>query len=70
MKAFIAISTFICAWVWIVHSGQIDNSKKVAVHDYALEEIKQILNTHTEKLEVIRGSQYEILRQIDSLKEK
>ena len=71
MKIFFAVSAFICTWVWIVHSGQIDNSKKVAIHDYALEEIKQILNTHTEKLEIIRGSQYEILSEIAQLmKEK
>ena len=70
MKIFLAVSAFICTWVWIVHSEVIDMGEDVAEHDYAVNDIKEILETHTEKLEIIRGSQYEILRQIDSLKEK
>ena len=71
MKIFFAVSAFIFTWVWIVHSEVIDMGKEVAVHDYALFEIKEILNLHTEKLEIIRGSQYEILSEIAQLmKEK
>tara|TARA_Y100001973_G_C5183868_1_gene326595 strand:+ start:1137 stop:1358 length:222 start_codon:yes stop_codon:yes gene_type:complete len=44
--------------------------KEQAVLSYQIDAVLEKLVLHTEKLEIIQGSQYEILRQIDSLKEK
>ena len=44
--------------------------KEKAVMSYQIDTILERLVIHTEKLEIIQGSQYEILRQIDSLKEE
>ena len=44
--------------------------KEQAVLSYQIDTVLKKLVLHTEKLEIIQGSQYEILRQIDSLKEK
>ena len=44
--------------------------EEVPVMSYQIDTILERLDLHTEKLEIIQGSQYEILRQIDSLKEK
>ena len=44
--------------------------KEQAVMSYQIDTILERLDIHTEKLEIIQGSQYEILRQIDSLKEE
>ena len=61
---------FIMAWVWTIHSEVWSMSEEVAVMEYQLTKIHEKLDWHTEKLEIIQGSQYEILRQIDSLKEE
>ena len=42
--------------------------KEQAVLNYQIDTVLKKLVLHTEKLEIIQGSQYEILRQIDSLK--
>ena len=42
--------------------------KEQAVLSYQIDTVLKKLVLHTEKLEIIQGSQYEILRQIDSLK--
>ena len=44
--------------------------KEQAVLSYQIDTVLKKLILHTEKLEIIQGSQYEILRQIDSLKEE
>ena len=44
--------------------------KEQAVLSYQIDTVLKKLVLHTEKLEIIQGSQYEILRQIDSLKEE
>ena len=44
--------------------------KEQAVLSYQIDTVLEKLVLHTEKLEIIQGSQYEILRQIDSLKEE
>ena len=44
--------------------------KEQAVIGYQIDTVLKRLDLHTEKLEIIQGSQYEILRQIDSLKEE
>ena len=44
--------------------------KEQAVLNYQIDTVLKKLVLHTEKLEIIQGSQYEILRQIDSLKEE
>ena len=59
---------FIMAWVWTIHSEVWSMNEEVAVMEYQLTKIHEKLDWHTEKLEIIKGSQYEILRQIDSLK--
>ena len=44
--------------------------KEQAVMSYQIDAVLEKLVLHTEKLEIIEGSQYEILKQIDSLKAK
>ena len=44
--------------------------KEQAVLSYQMDAVLEKLVLHTEKLDIIQGSQYEILRQIDSLKEE
>jgi hypothetical protein len=44
--------------------------KEQAVLSYQIDAVLEKLVLHTEKLEIIQGSQYEILRQIDNLKEE
>ena len=44
--------------------------KEQAVLSYQIDTVLKKLVLHTEKLEIIQGSQYEILRQIDSLMEE
>ena len=44
--------------------------KEQAVLNYQIDTVLKKLVLHTEKLEIIQGSQYEILMQIDSLKEE
>ena len=44
--------------------------KEQAVLSYQIDTVLKKLVSHTENLEIIQGSQYEILRQIDSLKEE
>ena len=44
--------------------------KDQAVLSNQIDAVLEKLVLHTEKLEIIQGSQYEILRQIDSLKEE
>ena len=44
--------------------------KEQAVLSYQIDTVLEKLVLHTEKLDIIQGSQYEILRQIDSLKEE
>ena len=44
--------------------------KEQAVLSYQIDAVLEKFVLHTEKLEIIQGSQYEILRQIDSLKEE
>ena len=44
--------------------------KEQAVLSYQIDTVLKKLVLHTENLEIIQGSQYEILRQIDSLKEE
>jgi len=44
--------------------------KEQAVLSYQIDTVLKKLVLHTEKLEIIQGSQYEILRQINSLKEE
>jgi hypothetical protein len=44
--------------------------KEQAVPSYQIDAVLEKLVLHTEKLEIIQGSQYEILRQIDNLKEE
>ena len=44
--------------------------KEQAVMGYQIDTVLKRLDLHTEKLEIIQVSQYEILRQIDSLKEE
>ena len=48
-----------------------DTNARTEVHDYAIMGIKEILELHTEKLEILVGSQYEIHSKLDQLiKEK
>ena len=61
---------FIMTWVWTIHSEVWSMSEEVAVMEYQLTKIHEKLDWHTEKLEIIQGSQYEILKQIDIIKEK
>ena len=61
---------FIMAWVWTIHSEVWSMSEEVAVMEYQLTKIHEKLDWHTEKLEIIQGSQYEILKQIDIIKGK
>ena len=61
---------FIMTWVWTIHSEVWSMSEEVAVMEYQLTKIHEKLDWHTEKLEIIQGSQYEILKQIDGLKEE
>ena len=61
---------FIVTWVWTVHSEVWSMKEEVPVMSYQIDTILERLDLHTEKLEIIQGSQYEILRQIDSLKEE
>ena len=65
-----AFVLFITAWVWTIHSEVWSMSEEVAVMEYPLTKIHEKLDWHTEKLEIIQGSQYEILKQIDGLKEE
>ena len=44
--------------------------KEQAVMSYQIDTILERLDIHTEKLEIIQGSQYEILKQLDIIKEK
>ena len=44
--------------------------KEQAVMSYQIDTILEKLDLHTEKLEIIQGSQYEILKQLDIIKEK
>ena len=44
--------------------------KEQAVLSYQIDTVLEKLVLHTEKLDIIQGSQYEILRQIDNLKEE
>ena len=44
--------------------------KEQAVMSYQIDTILVNLDLHTEKLEIIQGSQYEILKQLDIIKEK
>ena len=44
--------------------------KEQAVMGYQIDTVLKRLDLHTEKLEIIQGSQYEILKQLDILKEK
>ena len=66
----LAVCLFLGSWIYVVHSEVTQIGKDVAVNEYARIGIKEILEGHTKQLDIIRGSQYEILRQIDSLKEK
>ena len=56
---------FIMTWVWTIHSQVWSMSEEVAVMEYQLTKIHEKLDWHTEKLEIIQGSQYEILKQLD-----
>ena len=62
--AFVA---FITTWVWTIHSQVWSMSDKVSVHDYALVQIKEILDLHTEKLDVLVSTDYKILGKLDKL---
>ena len=44
--------------------------KEQAVLSYQIDTVLKKLVLHTEKLEIIQGSQYEILKQLDIIKEK
>ena len=44
--------------------------KEQAVLNYQIDTVLKKLVLHTEKLEIIQGSQYEILKQLDIIKEK
>ena len=44
--------------------------KEQAVIGYQIDAVLKRLDLHTEKLEIIQGSQYEILKQLDIIKEK
>ena len=44
--------------------------KEQAVLSYQIDAVLEKLVLHTEKLEIIQGSQYEILKQLDIIKEK
>ena len=59
---------FIMTWVWTIHSEVWSMSEEVAVMEYQLTKIHEKLDWHTEKLEIIQGSQYEILKQLDIIK--
>ena len=63
-----AFVLFITAWVWTIHSEVWSMSEVVAVMEYQLTKIHEKLDWHTEKLEIIQGSQYEILKQLDIIK--
>ena len=65
----LAVCLFLGSWIYVVQSEVTQIGKDVAVNEYARIGIKEILEGHTKQLDIIRGSQYEILRQIDSLKE-
>ena len=43
--------------------------KEQAVLSYQIDVILEKLHSHTERLEIIQGSQYEILKQLDIIKE-
>ena len=44
--------------------------KEQAVMGYQIDTVLERLDLHTEKLELIQESQYEILKQLDIIKEK
>ena len=62
----LAVCLFLGSWIYVVQSEVTQIGKDVAVNEYARIGIKEILEGHTKQLDIIRGSQYEILRQIDS----
>ena len=61
---------FIMTWVWTVHSTVWSMSEEVAVMEYQLTKIHEKLDLHTEKLEFLVGSNYEILKQLELIKRK
>ena len=63
-----AFVLFITAWVWTIHSEVWSMSEEVAVMEYQITKIHEKFDWHTEKLEIIQGSQYEILKQLDIIK--
>ena len=65
-----AFVLFITAWVWTVHSTVWSMSEEVAVMEYQLTKIHEKLDFHTEKLEILVGSNYEILKQLELIKRK
>tara|TARA_Y100001938_G_C7925492_1_gene346658 strand:+ start:205 stop:435 length:231 start_codon:yes stop_codon:yes gene_type:complete len=66
----LAVCLFLGSWIYVVQSEVTQIGKDVAVNEYARIEIKEILEGHTKQLDIIRGSQYEILKQINELKLK
>ena len=66
----LAVCLFLRSWIYVVQSEVTQIGKDVAVNEYARIGIKEILEGHTKQLDIIRGSQYEILKQINELKLK
>ena len=66
----LAVCLFLGSWIYVVQSEFTQIGKDVAVNEYARIGIKEILEGHTKQLDIIRGSQYEILKQINELKLK
>ncbi len=66
----LAVCLFLGSWIYVVQSEVTQIGKDVAVNEYARIGIKEILEGHTKQLDIIRGSQYEILKQINELKLK
>ena len=56
------------AVMWMIYSMVHDVKADQVLLEYQLTKIHEKLDWHTEKLEIIQGSQYEILKQLDIIK--
>ena len=61
---------FIMTWVWTLHAEVWSMNEDVAVMEYQLTKIHEKLDLHTEKLEVLVNTDYQILGKLDKLIEE
>jgi len=57
-------------WVWTIHAEVWSMNEDVAVMEYQLTKIHEKLDLHTEKLEVLVNTDYQILGKLDKLIEE